>query len=289
MRGVVFLLVLPTLHADERTQKLMARVSEEAEAFRTLAPQMLGKETLHQRAMKRPARFRPRVGSSATAPLPPEWQERDIVSEYGYASLAGSLHELRQVTVVDGRKVADDMKAQDALAKAITAKDDARKKEVLKQFEKYGLRGAVTDFGQLILLFTRGELDRYEFTLKGEEMLLGVRVLVFGYKQVDGPKTLTLVQADKGDRVSYLDIEGEIWVRQDNYLPLRITVVASQALREEASVDYAMSEFGVLLPVQTLHRELNAGKVTAENKFVYSDFHKFGASSDIKFDAEPDK
>ena len=34
--------------------------------------------------------------------------------------------------------------------------------------------------------------------------------------------------------------------------------------------------------------ETAAGKVTAENTFVYSDFHKFGASSDIKFDAEPE-
>src|SRR6266849_4369258 len=127
MRGLVFLLTLPALQADEQTQKMMARVSEEAEAFRTLAPQMLGRETLHQRGMKPPPRFRPRIGAAVAAPPPPEWQDRDIVSEYGYASFAGSLHELRQVTAVDGRKVADDKRAQDALAKAITAKDDARK------------------------------------------------------------------------------------------------------------------------------------------------------------------
>ena len=42
MRGLVIFLWLPLLQADEQTQKMMARVSEEAEAFRTLAPKLLG-------------------------------------------------------------------------------------------------------------------------------------------------------------------------------------------------------------------------------------------------------
>jgi len=36
--------------------------------------------------------------------------------------------------------------------------------------------------------------------------------------------------------------------------------------------------------VSTEHRELHGGKVVAENHFTYADFHKFGASSDIKFE-----
>src|SRR5262249_45358340 len=139
--------------------------------------------------------------------------------------------------------------------------------EVLKQFEKYGLVGAVTDFGQLLLLFTRREMERYEFTPKGADLFAGVRVLAFRYKQIDGPEALTLVRADRGDQVSDLRVEGEIWVQADNYVPLRITVAAGQessgqTRREEASVDYAMSPYGVLLPTQTFHRETIAGKVT---------------------------
>jgi hypothetical protein len=48
-----------------------------------------------------------------------------------------------------------------------------------------------------------------------------------------------------------------------------------KTLREEATVDYAMSEFGILLPVQTTQRELRAGAEVAENKFSYGDFHRF--------------
>ena len=57
-------------------------------------------------------------------------------------------------------------------------------------------------------------------------------------------------------------------------------------VREEASVEYAMSSFGALLPFFTEHHELRGTIVVAENKFSYTDFHKFAASSDIKFETQ---
>jgi hypothetical protein len=294
MRLLCLLLLVPLLRADELTKKLMARVSEEAEAFQRLAPEVLGEETLHQRSMKPPSRFHPRIGNAA--PIP-EWQERTIVSEYGFASFSdadsSSLHELRQVTSVDGKKIEDTKKAQAALAKAITASDDARKKQLLKQFEKYGLLGAVTDYGQALLLFTRRNMERYEFTARGSNSLNGQPVRVFGYRQIDGPETVTVIEENKNDQVKHLRIEGELWVRSDNFVPVRIIMVATQRgtegaqpdqVKEEASIDYAMSAYGALLPVKTEHRETRGGKVAAENQFSYSNFKKFGASTDITFD-----
>jgi hypothetical protein len=38
-----------------------------------------------------------------------------------------------------------------------------------------------------------------------------------------------------------------------------------------------MSEFGTLLPVETTQRELHSGEEVAENKFIYSGFHRFAA------------
>jgi len=269
------------------------RVSEEAEAFRKLAPEVLGRETLHQKALKPPARFRPRVGAAAEGPPPSQWKERELVSEYGFASFTGgdALHELRQVESVDGHKVAESKKAQDALASLITAGDDQAKKTALKEFQKFGLAGAVTDFGQLILLFTRRELERYEFSARGPRTEGNVNALVFSYKQLDGPEALTLFDESKKDKPLRLRVEGEIWVRPDNYVPLRITLNATTidrtaSLREEAAVDYAMSRFGALLPVATTHRELRQGQVVMENHFTYGDFHKFGASSAIQFDTK---
>jgi hypothetical protein len=291
MRLLCLFLLIPLLRADELTKKLMARVSEEAEAFQRLAPEVLGEETLHQRSMKPQGRFHPRVGA---APAKPEWQERTIVSEYGFTSFSdaadsSSLHELRQVTAVDGKKIEDAKKAQAALAKAITATDDTRKKMLLKQFEKYGLLGAVTDYGQALLLFTRRNMERYEFTARGSTSLNGQTVQVFGYRQIDGPEAVTVIEENKNDQVKHLRIEGELWVRSDSFVPVRIIMVATQTeapdrAREEASIDYAMSPYGALLPVKTEHRETRWGKIDAENQFSYSNFKKFGASSDIKFD-----
>ena len=46
------------LRADESTQKLVTRLGDEAAAFQKIAPQLLARETLHQRALA-PARFEP--------------------------------------------------------------------------------------------------------------------------------------------------------------------------------------------------------------------------------------
>jgi hypothetical protein len=291
MRLLCLLLLIPVLRADEATLRMMARVSEEAEAFKKLAPEVLGEEILHQRSLRPQGRFHPRVGNG---PAKPDWQERTIVSEYGFTSFSDgadstSLHELRQVTSVDGKKIEDSKKAQQVLAKAITSTDDSRKKQLLKQFEKYGLLGAVTDYGQALLLFTRQNLERFEFSSKGANSLNGQAVLVFHYQQIDGPETITVIEENKNNQVKHLPIEGEVWVRSDNYVPVRVTMVATQTdspdrAKEEAAIDYAMSAYGALLPAKTEHRETRWGKIDAENQFVYSNFKKFGASTDVKFD-----
>jgi hypothetical protein len=286
----IFLVVLGcSLRADDRTQQLVARLSKEADAFRKIAPDVVAQETLFQRAVKPPkGGLHIRVGASAQRPLQPVWQERRILSEYSFAGFSGeggALHEIRRVTSVDGRTLQDSKKAQQELAAIVTAPDDKRKKELLEQFEKYGLVGAVTDFGQLLLLFTSSDVLHYEFTYRRVEMQGAVRLLVFGYQQIDGPEGLTFVNGRSGAR--NIRIAGEVWVREANFIPVRITLVTVQdQVREEASVDYSMSGFGALLPFWTGHRELRGGQVIAENQFSYADFHKFDTSSEIKFDAK---
>jgi hypothetical protein len=291
MRACVFVLFAAGLHADELTQKMAARVSEEAEALLKIAPDIVGTETLHQSAVKAPSRFHARTG---TAPTEAQWVEHDIVSEYAFARFAtesDAIHELRRVTTADGRTVAESKRAQDELARAMTASDDNSKKELLKQFEKWGLSGAVSDFGQLLLLFTRRNIGSYEFTFKGSRMIGYDRSLVFAYKQIDGAEALTVFDENKHDQARRLRLEGEIRVRAEDMVPLQITLSAHtgdlpNTLREEAAVTYKMSEFGALLPSSTEHQEIRNGKMVAQNKFSYSNFHKFGAASGIKFEVK---
>ncbi len=288
------------IFAEDLVQKMTARLAEEADAFGRLAPQVLGEETLVQRAQKPRPRFRPRAGDAAKAPPPVEWQERRIVSEYGFSTLGasgGALHELRRVVSVDHRGVEENPKAQDALVRILAMKDEAKEKELLKDFEKHGLIGAATDLGQLIMLFTPRDIGRYEFTAQGPKLAGAVKALVFGYRQMGGPEALTLFDARKNDQAVKIRIQGEVWVREENLLPIRVTMSArdgegppsapSAVVQEEVTVDYEMSRYGALLPSAAEHRELRGGSLAAQNLFTYANFHKFGASSDIKFDVQP--
>ena len=295
----LFLLEPGLLHADEQTRKLAARLSEEADAFARLATQLLSEETLQQTALKPPPRFRPRMGDAARKPPQPTVMKREIRSEYSFATFSGeggAIHELRQVTSVDGKRVQDAKKAEEALARIVTASDDQRKKQLLKDFAKHGLYGAVTDFGQLLLLFAPREIARYEFSFARSERLGERSGLVFSYKQIDGPKPLTVVDARRGDRTTQLAIEGEVWVYESDYQPAQVTMAVNRPagsegkfVREEAAVRYAMSSHGVLVPISVQHREVEQGRVIAENNFRYGDFKRFGASSDLKFDVEPEE
>src|SRR5690349_3586775 len=140
MRAAAILLLAVALRADEITGKMTARLAEEAAKFTGVAPQLLGTETLYQRTLKPPSHFHSRVDS--VAGHADQWKETTIVSEYGFAVFsqsAGAIHELRQPVAIDGKKFGEAKRAQDSLAKAITASDDAQKRALLKEFEKLGL------------------------------------------------------------------------------------------------------------------------------------------------------
>lgn len=279
----------------EVTRSAIARLSQEADAFQRISPSLIGNETLQQKAKKAaPAHFHPRVGQAAKTPPPPVWQDRQVVSEYAFVELAGeseTLHEIRKVLSVDGHPVTA-KKGEESLARIISLKDDQRERELLKEFEKYGLAGAVTDFGPLLMLFTPSEIDHYGFNFKGEQMLGSTKAFVLKYSQIDGPEPFTIFESaakdHPKDQPRHARVQGEVWVRQGDYLPLRVTVTVSvgdgaSGVREEATVDYTSSPFGVLIPATVDHKELLGGQLSVQNSFVYKDFHRFAADSQINF------
>jgi hypothetical protein len=293
LSGVIFLLAGVTLsRADEGVRRMLERLSEEAAAFGQAAPNLIAEETLRQRAIK-PVRhhFGPHITHSPDEE-PPEWQSREIVSEYTYAPVAsesGNIREFRKVLSVDGRAVETSAKAIDALAKSIRSNDERTRLRLLQSFVKYGLIGTVTDIGQMILLFERRNLERYEFQAAGSMLIGADRCLVFSYRQLEGPETLTVWQGSKTARNK---LAGKIVVRQSDYQPVRITFTSvvgegEKAIREEGQVEYEQSRYGAIVPVSVVHREYRMGQLTAENVFSYHAFRRFGSSSGIRFDAEP--
>ncbi len=283
--------VWPAAAQQDVRQKALARLAEEAEAFFSAAPRVVGEETLRQKVVQRAARFRPRIGSDMTPP-PLKYKTREIVSEYGYSALRDSpsaLHEFREVTKVDGRQVMTQETARRTLTLGVTSQDDRLKKRMLETFEKHGLVGAATDFGQVLLLFGKRRLGDYEFEPAGKGRLRDEDALGLIYRQTEGKETFTIFE---GRKVIRRPLRGELWLRESDYLPLRIILTASReqgdnVVVDEATVDYAMSRFGVLLPESVVHRQRVAGQVVVENSFQYSSFRMFSAETEIKFKEIP--
>jgi hypothetical protein len=289
--GALSAIFLVTLHGQQSdVQNMTDRLSEEAEVFAHVAKAVLSEETLHQRTRKPAPRFFPRVADGA--PPKEEFLAREIVSEYGYSSFKDSpaaLHEFRQVTSVDGRKVVAAEKARRTLTIGVTSADDNLKKQMLKDFEKHGLLGAVTDFGQLILLFSRRRLPNYAFEPGGQERIGADTAVMLSFRQKGGPESLTIFAGREALRSN---LAGTIWLRTPDYLPLRIRLLSERneggfVVKTEATVDYAMSAHGCILPVSVVHREQAAGKLLTENIFQYAPFRKFGAESELKFTDVP--
>jgi hypothetical protein len=272
---------------------ILSRVSEEAEVFRKAAPQILSEETLIQRGLKPPSRFHPRLGASATKVPAAVLQTREIVSEYSFGTLKKapeSLHEFRQVTTVDGKPVSSAEAARHSLVLGLQSQDDRAKKRMLENFQKYGLTTAVVDFGPLILLFTKRQLGNYQFQLDGQDRIGADQARIVTYRQVSGPDRMLIFQ---GRQAIHQPIEGRIYARIPDGLPLRITITTSRenrghVLRDEATVDYVLNAHGFLAPAAVTHRGYADNKLIVEDQFHYTPFKKFGADADIKFRTSPD-
>lgn len=272
---------------DGPIASILARVSEEAEVFRMTAPNMLAQETFQQRAFK-PHRFRPRLGNAALQPPKPEYRTRVIVSEYGYSTFKdapNALHEFRQVVSVDGRRLASQEKARRTLTIGLRSEDDALKKRMLENFEKHGLLGAVTDFGQILLLFGRRRLDDYTFRREGGGMVGAEAATILHFEQRGGSGALLIFEKRTA---IHRPLEGELWVRRSDSRPLRVVLRSStkdgdRVTRHEATVDYDLSHHGVLVPVSVVHRQFVGPDLVVENVFRYSPFRLFSADTEMKF------
>ncbi len=279
------------LRGEDQLTPILNRVSEEAEVFRQVAPNVIGQETLVQKVRKEPRRFRLRVGDDALEPPPVHFNDRQIVSEYGFSTLEeapDAVLELRQIVSVDGRKVVDHNRARQTLTLGITNRDDKAKKTMLRRFEKLGLDGAAaTDFGQMLLLFRRRNLSRYNFQLAGGGRIGADETIMVDYEQKQGPESLTIFQ---GREAVHAQLAGTIEVRARDYLPLRITLRTKQVEKDrdldylyESSVEYYQSAYGVLLPASVTYRKQVNGELLVENTSTYAGYSMFAVDAAIKF------
>lgn len=267
----------------------LGRLGEEAEIFARLSQKVIGEEVLEQVAITIP-RFQPRG-----APPPLKQQTRKIVSEYGFTMFKddANLHEIRSVQTVDGRRVKPPGKLRETLSLGAQGDADRLKKNMLREFQNYGLKEAALEFGQIILMFLPRQLENFEFRQLRQEYLGADQVVVIGYAQMTGKAMMTVFE---GRQVMKHVPRGELWLRARDGMPLRITMDTSRSekgnsLRHFVSVDYHLTSYGCVMPVTASYAESvvigdRPPLVFIENRFQYANFKMFGASSDVKFTVE---
>jgi hypothetical protein len=276
--------------AQSSLPDLLSRVAEEAAMLQQNAPKLLTREVLVQRALMPGSRFRPRIGKKATAVAPPPRQlVREIVSEYSVGTLKESvvqnLTELRQVISVDGRKIQSPERARHALSLGITSPDDRIRKRMLEDFARHGLVDIATDYGIILLAFSKRGLENMKVELAGEEQVGADAAWVLNWQQTSPDAGMLEFL---GNQASRLALQGRLLVRQSDGLPLRIQSwsehdQASRKVRDEATVDYIQSAHGFLVPASVIHRHMVDGQVITENLYRYEPFKMFSADAEIKF------
>jgi hypothetical protein len=254
--------------------QILSRVAQQAEAFRKIAPGLMAEETLSQRTRQE---GKNKEGKD-------KFVSHEVVSEYAYGGLPDSpaaIHEIRKVISVDGKQVTTVAKARLAMNQGLKSGDDSLKKKLLEDFEKHGLRGAVTDFGQVILLFSARHQKEFEFE-QGEETVVGTdRALVLKYKQVSGKGGVTVFRGSGEEKTA---LQGELVVRETDGMPLRVTMSAVHSssdgdTKDTLQVDYTDSGFGCVVPASVLHQEFFKDDMLTENQFRYSPFRRIGEAA----------
>ena len=293
LRAVWLLLLLSAwAGAEEPLEKVLSRLAEEAAVFLEVAPRTVSEETFQQRLDVRPSLLRPRREPVSGVRPRGGFRTRTIVSEYGYSTFAESpnvLHEFRQVISVDGKEVRSRARARLSLSLGVNSRDDRTKRKMLRELEQYGLTSAVVDLGQVILLFGGRRLADYQFQFSRHERVGAERASVYAFRQVGGAGSVTVFQGRTAHREA---LQGEVWVRESDLLPLRVVLRTGwederHIVWSEAAVDYSMSVHGVLLPASVVHREYVDETLQVENLFRYTPFRRFTAEAEIKFGEPP--
>jgi len=285
--------VSPAAAADFTLDQILSRVAEEAVMLQENITNTISQETFEQRAVMPPSRFRPRAGTAAQNEKT-RLQTRQIVSEYSVGTFQQSasrdLHEFRQVVSVDGRPVQSAEDARHALSLGVRSEDDRIRKRMLENFARYGLVDIATDYGLILLEFTKRGLTNLTISVGATANIGADTALALPWRQkTDAGGQLEFA----GRRTVRQPLQGVLWVRASDGLPLRVEAWAAypdnqHIVSDRATVDYVQSAHGFLTPVSVVHRHLIDGHLITENLYRYQPFKKFSSDAEIKFTELPE-
>jgi hypothetical protein len=280
--------------AQVTPSQALARTSEEAAVFQENLPKTIAQETLTQKAVLPPSRlvtFGPR-GNVA----PPKLRivTHEVISEYSVGHLKNSdsqnLFEFRQVVSLDGKPVRSVESARRELSIGVRSQDDSVRKRMLQDYAKFGLVDVATDYGLILLAFTKRGLETMQVKPAGEARIGADAAFILEWKQ----DTSDAGELEfHGRQVVRQPLQGTLSVRASDGLPLRIQAWAEyeqskRKIRDEATVEYAMSSHGFLMPASVAHRHMVDGQTITENLYRYDAFRLFSSDSELRFTEVPD-
>lgn len=277
MSPLVALLLLPGISILAQTaqdhQAAIARLGKEADLFERSAYRVIGIETLKQAVPAGVRIVRNARGTETALPA----VNREIVSDYGFISVdepGGAIREVRKVRKVDGLTWKRRTSSLADLAKDLTTADDRGRRRQLERFEEFGLHGFVTDLGQLILLFARGNAARYEIVYDSTD---DTGYHVYRYQQLDGKEAFTIY--GEGKQPTRQKLKGRVWFNPIDKMPVRISIEADRQveripIRDVSIVDYKMSSLGFVLPSHIVHQQFVGGALYVTDDFTYTKFRE---------------
>lgn len=269
-------------------QELLDALARTAAIFSRTAPSLTAREVLDQRGRRGNMQVRRRGRNNepkdVTFFLPEAFEMHHVVSDYSLGSPGpgGGFHEIRKTVTFDGVPPSAVPPARHALTLGSKSGDDENKKKILESLAIERLQGAATDFGPLMLLFTSARQRTAEFSGLAKTFAERAARDVNGpgagwtlhFRQTEGGGSLTEFRDSRETR--HLP-EGDIWFRENDLMPLRITLNTEEAitpkylLRNEARIDYQATKFG-LAPHTVVHRQYLNRELLVENTFSYSNY-----------------
>jgi hypothetical protein len=224
----------------------------------------------------------------------PRLVTHEVVSEYSVGPLKNSdshnLFEFRQVVSVDGKAVRTLESARRELTIGLRSQDDAVRKRMLQDYARHGLVDVATDYGLILLAFTKRGMQDLEIKPAGTDRIGADTMLLFDWKQSNSDAGELEF---RGRQAARRALHGRLWVRAADGLPLRVQAwaeydQAKHHIRDEASIDYLESAHGFLMPASVLHHHLVDRQLMTENLYRYEPFKLFSADSELKFTDAPD-
>ena len=192
---------------------------------------------------------------------------------------------------MDGRTIQSQESARHALSLNLKSPDERLRKRMLEEFGRYGLVDVATDYGLILLAFTKRGLAQMSTSEAGEAWIGAEQAAAIHWRQTS-PEGGEL--AFRGRQVARTPLEGILWVRKDDGLAPagaglgRVFGLPTEPSATRPASITSLSPHGFLTPASVLHRHLVDGKLMTENLYRYEPFKVFSADTELKFTDLPE-